>query len=55
MQQKAAKDNAELALKEMKLQIEAMKVSDDSDMSKMDSVMKAIAALNNIANSGINQ
>jgi len=55
MQQKAAKDNAELALKEMKLQIEAMKVSDDSDMSKMDSVMKAISALNNLANSGISQ
>jgi hypothetical protein len=54
MQQKAAKDNAELALKEMKLQIEAMKVNDGSNVMKMDSVMKAIAALNDIANSGIN-
>jgi len=55
MQQKAAVDNAELALKEMKLQIEAMKAQDGTNVMKMDSVMKAISALNNLANSGINQ
>jgi hypothetical protein len=55
MQQKAAVDNADLALKEMKLQIEAMKATDGTNVMKMDSVMKAISALNNLANSGINQ
>lgn len=51
MAQKAAKDNAELALKEMKLQIDAAKVGDDSQAVKLDSVMKAITALNNLAKS----
>lgn len=55
MEQKAVKDNAELALKEMKLQIEAMKATDDSQAMKVDSVMKAINQLQNLANSGINQ
>jgi molecular chaperone GrpE (heat shock protein) len=55
MEQKAVKDNAELALKEMKLQIEAMKAVDGSQAMKVDSVMKAINQLQNLANSGINQ
>lgn len=55
MEQKAVKDNAELALKEMKLQIEAMKAMDGSQAMKVDSVMKAINQLQNLANSGINQ
>lgn len=55
IEQKAVKDNAELALKEMKLQIEAMKAMDGSQAMKVDSVMKAINQLQNLANSGINQ
>lgn len=55
MEQKAIKDNAELALKEMKLQIEAMKAMDGSQVMKVDSVMKAINQLQNMAESGINQ
>ena len=55
LQQKAAKDNAEIAVKEMKLQIEAMKASDDSKALQLDSVMKAISSLSNLAKSGINQ
>ena len=39
LQQKAAKDNAEIALKEMKLQIEASKVSDTTKAAQLDSVM----------------
>jgi hypothetical protein len=55
MEQKSVKDNAELALKEMKLQIEAMKAMDGSQVMKVDSVMKAINQLQNMAESGINQ
>jgi hypothetical protein len=55
LEQKAVKDNAELALKEMKLQIEAMKAMDGSQVMKVDSVMKAINQLQNMAESGINQ
>lgn len=55
LQQKAAKDNAEIAVKEMKLQIEAMKANDDSKAVQLDSVMKAISSLSNLAKSGINQ
>lgn len=53
MEQKAAKDNAELALKEMKLMIEATKVQDGSQAMKLDSVMKAITQLQKVADSGI--
>lgn len=53
MEQKAAKDNAELALKEMKLMIEATKVQDGSQAMKMDSVMKAITQLQKMADGGI--
>lgn len=46
--QKSAKDNAEIALKEMKLQLEAAKMGDESNLGKMDAVMKAITSLNNL-------
>jgi hypothetical protein len=39
----------------MKLQIEAMKAMDGSQVMKVDSVMKAINQLQNMAESGINQ
>lgn len=56
LSQKAAKDNAEIALKEMKLQIEAMKATDDSKAVQLDSVMKAINSLSNLSKSAnINQ
>jgi hypothetical protein len=53
LEQKAAKDNAELALKEMKLMIEATKMQDDTQASKLDSVMKAIAQLQKLTDDGI--
>ena len=56
LEQKAAKDNADFALKEMKLQIEAMKATDSSKAVQLDSVMKAINSLSNLAKSAnINQ
>jgi hypothetical protein len=54
MEQKSVKDNAELALKEMKLQIEAMKAMDGSQVMKVDSVMKAINQLQNMSKGDIN-
>jgi hypothetical protein len=53
LEQKAAKDNAELALKEMKLMIEATKMQDDTQASKLDSVMKAISQLQKLTDDGI--
>ena len=55
LQQKAAKDNAEIALKEMKLQIEAAKTQQGNNSMQLDSVMKAINSLSNLSKSGINQ
>ncbi len=54
LEQKAYKDNAELALKEMKLQIEAAKAQDTSDVMKLDSVMKSLSSLQQIAKNDIN-
>lgn len=54
LEQKAYKDNAELALKEMKLEIEAAKAKQTSDAMKLDSVMKSLSTLQNISQSDIN-
>jgi hypothetical protein len=54
LEQKAYKDNAELALKEMKLQIEAAKAQQANDSMQLDSVMKSLTSLQQIAKSDIN-
>lgn len=54
LEQKSYKDNAELALKEIKLQIEAAKTQQGNDSAQLDSVMKALSTLQNIAKSDIN-
>ena len=54
MEQKAAKDNAELALKELKLYIEAAKTQQSNDSAQLDSVMNAIGTLQNMTKSDIN-
>jgi hypothetical protein len=54
LEQKAAKDNADLALKELKLYIEAAKTQQTNDSAQLDSVMKAIGTLQNMAKSDIN-
>lgn len=54
LEQKSYKDNAELALKELKLQIEAAKTQQGNDSAQLDSVMKALSTLQNIAKSDIN-
>jgi len=54
LEQRAYRDNAEIALKEMKLQIEAAKTQQGNDSMQLDTVMKAITSLQQIAKNDIN-
>jgi hypothetical protein len=54
LEQKAVKDNAELALKEMKLQLEAQAMGKEMQTNQMDAVMKAIKQLHDMSKGGIN-
>ncbi len=55
LEQKSAKDNAELALKELKLQLEAQAMDKETQTNQMDAVMKAIKQLHDMSKTGINQ
>lgn len=54
LEQKSAKDNAELALKELKLQLEAQAMDKETQTNQMDAVMKAIKQLHDMSKGGIN-
>ena len=54
LEQKAVKDNAELALKEMKLQLEAQAMGKEMQTNQMDAVMKAIKQLHDMSKGDIN-
>jgi uncharacterized protein YqgV (UPF0045/DUF77 family) len=54
LEQKAVKDNAELALKEMKLQLEAQAMGKEVQTNQMDAVMKAIKQLHDMSKGDIN-
>jgi hypothetical protein len=54
LEQKSVKDNAELALKEMKLQLEAQAMGKEMQTNQMDAVMKAIKQLHDMSKGDIN-
>ena len=54
LQQKANRDNAEIALKELKLYIDAANQDKKSSSAQLDSIMNAIKSLQDVAKSGIN-
>jgi hypothetical protein len=54
LEQKAYKDNAEIAIKQMKLQIDAAKAQQSNDSMQLDSVMNSLTSLQKIAKNDIN-
>jgi hypothetical protein len=54
LEQKSAKDNAEIALKELKLQLEAQAMDKETQTNQMDAVMKAIKQLHDMSKGDIN-
>lgn len=54
LQQKAAKDNAEIALKELKLYMDAASKDKQNNASELTSIMNAIKGLQDVAKGGIN-
>lgn len=54
LQQKAAKDNAEIALKELKLYMDAASKDKQNNATELASIMNAIKGLQDVAKGGIN-